>query len=230
METIEKENNSLKKSALVISNDFELHLDLKLNFKREEYSYNIIYINKDNFFLNKFTEHVDVIIFDNASDDLELLMMNLIKFENSNLNTPIIIIENKLDSTLSNYKLINTYTIIYKPINIESLFISIGLCINYVYLNNKISFERGFYFDINKELLFIDRKIIDLTKMETKLIVLLVRHINKLVTYEEISHDIWKKKNYSIFSLRNIVKNIRAKTYDSFIKNKSNRGYVINPL
>lgn len=230
METLEKENNSLKKSALVISNDFELVFDLKSNFKKEEYLYNIIYINKDDFFLNKFTEHVDVIIFDNASDDLKLLTINLIKFENSNLNTPIIIIENKLNVNLSYYNCINTYTIIYKPINVKSLFISIGLCINYIYLNNKITFERGFYFDINKELLLKDRKMIDLTKMETKLIVLLLKNINKLVTYEEISENIWKKKNYSIFSLRNIVKNIRTKTYDSFIKNKSNRGYVINSL
>jgi DNA-binding response OmpR family regulator len=230
LETIEKGNNSLKKNALVISNDFELILDLKSNFKKDEYLYNITYVNKDDFLSNKYTEHVDVMVFDNVSDDLKLLTMNLIKFENTNLNTPIIIIENKLNVNLSDYNFINAYTIIYKPINVKFIFTAIGLCINYIYLNNKITFEAGFYFDINKKLLFKDKKMIDLTKMETKIIVLLSKNINGLVTYEEIAENIWKKKNYSIFSLRNIVKNIRTKTYDSFIKNKSNRGYVINSL
>lgn len=229
METIEK-NCILKKTALLISNDFELVLDVKSNFNETEYLYNMLYINKDDFFLNKFTEHIDVIIFDNTSDDLEFLTMNLIKFENSNLNTPIIVIENNVERILTYYSSANTYNVIYKPLNTRLLFSSIGVCVNYIYLNNKIIFERGYHFDVSKELLFKDRKIIDLTRMETKLLVLLLKNVNKLVPYEEISQYIWKKKNFSVFSLRNFIKSIRLKTYDAFIKNVSNRGYKINSL
>lgn len=230
MEIIEKEHNSLKKRALVISNDFELILDLKSKFKEDEYLYNILYVNKDDFFSNKFIEQVDVIIFDNASNDLNILNMNLIKYKNNNFNTPIIIIEKKLISDVYYYSCTNTYNVIPKPINAQALFISIGICINYIYLNNKIPFERGFYFDINKELLFRDRRIVDLTRMETKLIVLLLKNVNKIVSYEEISKHIWQKKNFTIFSLRNFIKSIRLKTYEAFIKNISNRGYMINSL
>lgn len=34
----------------------------------------------------------------------------------------------------------------------------------------------------------------------------------------------------SIPSLRNFVKNIRLKTYETFIKNLSNKGYLIDSL
>lgn len=181
------------------------------------------------FFLNKFTERVDVIVFDNVSDDLKFFTLSLTKF-NNNLNVPIIVIEDRLKVDLSYYNSTNTYTVIYKPINTQLLFVSIGLCINYVYLNNKITLERGFTFDMSKEFLFKDREIINLTKMEIKLVVLLLKNINRLVDYQEISTCIWGKKNFSIFSLRNFVKSIRLKTYDTFIKNVSNKGYMIDSL
>lgn len=230
MEIIDNENHFLKKAVLLISNDFKLVLDVKSDFNEKEYFYDIMYINKDDFFLNKFIEHIDVIIFDNVSNDLDLLTMNLIKFRNINLNTPIIVVENNLERVISYYSSTNTYNVVYKPLNTRLLFKSIEICINYIYLNNKITFEGGFHFDINKELLFKDRIIVDLTRMETKLIVFLLKNVNKLVSYEEISKNIWQKKKFTIFSLRNFIKNIRLKTYDTFIKNISNRGYKINSL
>ena len=48
-----------------------------------------------------------------------------------------------------------------------------------------------------------------------------------LVNYEIISEIVWKNKKYSIYGLRNVVKSIRKKTEESFIKNFSNNGYRI---
>ena len=42
-EIIEKENSSLKKTVLFISNDFNFFLDLKSNFEQNKQIYNFIY-------------------------------------------------------------------------------------------------------------------------------------------------------------------------------------------
>ena len=106
-------------------------------------------------------------------------------------------------------------------------------CLNhldFLYTNKKLQFENGFYFDMNKELLFQGKKTIKLTKTEKKLINLLALNPNVLVTYEHISSVVWKGKEFSIYSLRNVIKHIREKTDETFIKNSSNKGYVINTI
>ena len=96
--------------------------------------------------------------------------------------------------------------------------------------NKKVQFENGFYFDISREILFQGKKIIKLTKTERKLVNLLALNPNALVTYEDISSIVWRGKEFSIYSLRNVIKHIREKTDESFIKNSSNRGYVITTI
>ena len=83
---------------------------------------------------------------------------------------------------------------------------------------------------MTREMLFQGKKIIKLTKIEKRLINLLALNPNELVTYEDISSIVWKGKVFSIYSLRNVVKHIREKTNESFIKNFSNRGYIINTI
>ncbi|MDD2895974.1 MAG: helix-turn-helix domain-containing protein [Aliarcobacter sp.] len=68
---------------------------------------------------------------------------------------------------------------------------------------------------------------IDLTKIETKFLKLLIENKNSIVTYEIAKNSIWKTKDMSIFTMRNFVNKIRNKTYKSIIKNKSGYGYII---
>jgi DNA-binding winged helix-turn-helix (wHTH) protein len=68
---------------------------------------------------------------------------------------------------------------------------------------------------------------IDLTKIETKFLKLLIENKNSIVTYEIVKENIWKTKEMSIFTMRNFVNKIRNKTYKSIIKNKSGYGYII---
>lgn len=216
-----------KRNVVIISNDFEFILDAKCKFKENSHDYEVLYISKDNFFLNKFISDIDVIVFDDSSNDLSLLE-GLIK--NNNLNIPIIIIHQNIQIDLSKYRDTNVYTIIYKHTDRQLLFSNISLCINYLFLNNKIMFKKGLCFDISKNVLFKDNKNIPLTKMENKLLMLLINNINNVVKYDEIADNVWEGKNFSIFSLRNIVQNIRTKTSDNFIKNSSNNGYTIRSI
>lgn len=68
---------------------------------------------------------------------------------------------------------------------------------------------------------------VDLTKIETKFLKLLIENKNTIVTYEIVKENIWKTKEMSIFTMRNFVNKIRNKTYKSIIKNKSGFGYII---
>ena len=117
-----------------------------------------------------------------------------------------------------------------KNINEAFLFKNIEIALDFLYTNKKLQFENGFYFDMNRELLFQGKKTIKLTKTEKKLINLLALNPNVLVTYEHISSVVWKGKEFSIYSLRNVIKHIREKTDETFIKNSSNKGYVINTI
>ena len=132
--------------------------------------------------------------------------------------------------SFSNYKYDNMYTILDKNINEAFLFKNIEIALDFLYTNKKLQFENGFYFDMNRELLFQGKKTIKLTKTEKKLINLLALNPNVLVTYEHISSVVWKGKEFSIYSLRNVIKHIREKTDETFIKNSSNKGYVINTI
>jgi two-component system, OmpR family, response regulator MprA len=216
------------KSVLVISSDIEFIDSLK------SYSYekcNISFFSENKFYLlNSVIGSFDIIIFDNSEKNLEKFVEVFKLTQSYDLNIPMIIIEDETPNDLSLYKYSNTYTILSKPLNEKNLFSTVELCANFLFTNKKIQFENGFYFDITRELLFQNKKIIKLTKTERKLIKLLVENINQLVTYEEISEIVWYGKNFSIYSLRNVIKHIREKTDESFIKNSSNRGYIINSL
>ena len=93
-----------------------------------------------------------------------------------------------------------------------------------------MQFENGYYFDITREELFHGKKIIKLTRTEKKLINLLAKNPNSLVTYEDIANVVWKGKVFSKYSLRNVINHIREKTDDTFIRNYSNRGYILNSI
>ena len=142
----------------------------------------------------------------------------------------MIVLENETIEEFSNYKYDNMYTILDKNINEAFLFKNIEIALDFLYTNKKLQFENGFYFDMNRELLFQGKKTIKLTKTEKKLINLLALNPNVLVTYEHISSVVWKGKEFSIYSLRNVIKHIREKTDETFIKNSSNKGYVINTI
>lgn len=94
--------------------------------------------------------------------------------------------------------------------------------------NNKIFFENGFYFDKQKNALFDkDNKVIQFTKLQHGLFNLLLQNKGEIVDFETIHKEVWKNKNMSIFTMRNIVKRIRDLTYYGIIINHSNKGYSI---
>ena len=225
---VDTTNNKNISSVLVISEDLEYLEKIK---KFSNNKYNISFFINDKFYLlsgeiNTF----DLIIFDNSKNNLDNLVEVFKLTKSYDFNIPMILLEDEVLENIPLYKFCNVCMILDKNMNERFLINNIELSLSFLYSNKKVQFENGFYFDVSKEMLFQGKKVIKLTKTERKLINLLAINPNVLVTYEDISRLVWKGKEFSIYSLRNVVKHIREKTDESFIKNSSNRGYVINTI
>ena len=48
---------------------------------------------------------------------------------------------------------------------------------------------------------------------------------DNLTSYKEIKDKIWLNRKFSMYTLRNVIMNIREKTSESFIKNHTNKGW-----
>lgn len=94
-------------------------------------------------------------------------------------------------------------------------------------VSNLFQLEHNFSYCLELQRLYKDDEEIELTKLENKLLCLLVSNQNKFVDIETIKEVVWKGKDMSIFTMRNIIKKIRDKTYFDIIKSKSNHGYSI---
>lgn len=219
------DNDISTKSILLITEDLEYidHLRDSSNIK-----YDLIkFDKKNNQLLSNVLFDYNVIIYDNKKNDLvEFITAFQISYLN-NFNIPIIILDDELSFDLSNDKFSNVFTVLPRDINKKRFLLNIKLCINYISFNKKIILKNGFYFDMNSGILLRNREIIELTNIETKLVSLLIKNINMLVSYETIEEIVWKNKKYSIYGLRNAINSIRQKTEDSFIENSSSNGYII---
>lgn len=217
-----------KKSILIISENLEYIERLKESLN-PSYSYTFFENNKF-YLLNGSINNFDLIIFDSNEENIRKFIEVFKLTKSYNFNIPVLLIENDKLEDLSIYKMINVYSIIKKPVDNDFLVNTVEVCFSFIDSNKKVQFENGYHFDLTREELFFGKKIIKLTKTERKLIKVLAENTNKLVTYEEISDIVWKGKVFSIYSLRNVIKHIREKTDESFIKNSSNRGYILTSI
>ena len=221
-------NNKNNSSILVVTDDLESIKRLKSSFNSK---YDVTFFHNDKFYLldgdiNSF----DLIIFDNTKNLLAKFVDVFKLTKTYDFNIPMIVLQNEATQELSTLKYANACMILEKSMNDKFLLLNVEVVFNFIYANKKVQFENGFSFDVNKEILFQGKKIIKLTKIEKKLVNLLALNPNVLVTYEDISRIVWKGKEFSIYSLRNVVKHIREKTDETFIKNSSNRGYIITTI
>ena len=221
-------NNKSVRSVLLISEDLE-YVQKLTKFLNDKFNLSF-FMNGKFQLLDTQIDNFDLIVFDNSDNKISKFTETLKLKKTYNFNIPMIVLENETIEEFSNYKYDNMYTILDKNINEAFLFKNIEIALDFLYTNKKLQFENGFYFDMNRELLFQGKKTIKLTKTEKKLINLLALNPNVLVTYEHISSVVWKGKEFSIYSLRNVIKHIREKTDETFIKNSSNKGYVINTI
>jgi len=93
-------------------------------------------------------------------------------------------------------------------------------------IDSRIDLGKGFYYDKVVKKVF-DRKNLDveLTKTQMNIFYTILSNQGNIVEVDIIKKNAWKDKNTSIFTLRNMIKQIRDKTYYGLIKSHSGRGY-----
>ena len=147
-------------------------------------------------------------------------------FSEVKYNTPVVVVTSNINENILEFSSSNMIkNILSKKTQLDDLYMYI-----YLILKEKSKFDLGknFYYCLERDVLLdIDRKI-SLTRLENKLLKFLIINKDRIITYKEIEEDVWKKDKCSIFTIRNVIKKIRTKTYQEIICNISTKGYKIN--
>lgn len=123
----------------------------------------------------------------------------------------------------------NAYTFISKPLRLKDIKLAVIMSLNQTKRGDKLEFQNGIYFDEYRDQFFKPGGIlIEFTRLEKSFLKLLIAKRGEITDYDTIKDVVWKGKNMSIYTMRNIVNKIRQKTYYEIIKNHSNKGYVID--
>ncbi|MFW2554832.1 response regulator transcription factor [Aliarcobacter butzleri] len=124
---------------------------------------------------------------------------------------------------------LEAYTFLVKPLKVIDLKLAILMCLNQMKRVDKIEFDQGIYFDEYRDQFFKKGgTVIDFTRLEKSFLKLLIARRNEVTDYDMIKDIVWKGKEMSIYTMRNIVNKIRQKTYYEIIKNHSSKGYTID--
>ncbi|RXJ87570.1 response regulator transcription factor [Arcobacter sp. CECT 8985] len=89
--------------------------------------------------------------------------------------------------------------------------------------------SKDIYYDKNKNNLFKNEKIINLTKREKNFLFLLIKNYPNIVEVDKIKDTLWEGEESSDERLRTFIKRFRSKTSKNLVKNISGQGYLISP-
>ena len=117
---------------------------------------------------------------------------------------------------------------IAKPVSPKKLNDALNLAYDYLSEGNIFSITATTFFDQLNKTLLIGNKLIKLTKNETLLLDILVKHHQRVVTFSEIENLIWYDGSMSMDSLRSLVKNLRKKMQGDYIENFLGQGYRLS--
>ena len=125
----------------------------------------------------------------------------------------------------------SAYTFTTKPLRLKDIKLAVIMCLNQTKRGDKYDFQHGIYFDEYRDQFFkAGGALIDFTRLEKSFLKLLIIKKGDIIDYDIIRNVVWKCKNMSIYTMRNIVNKIRQKTYYEIIRNHSNKGYVIDEV
>jgi DNA-binding response OmpR family regulator len=125
---------------------------------------------------------------------------------------------------------LNLVKYLIKPIEEESLFEALQICFEKINDQNSniINLSDKHKYDIFNHTLTHNNTIIKLTQSQTLLLELLIKHKNRVVTYQEIENHLYYDKGMSEDALKSLVRGLRSKINKELIENFSKIGYKIH--
>jgi len=118
---------------------------------------------------------------------------------------------------------------IIKPLNDEILLIALTKCMEIIekriYSNVKLT--EGIYFNFQTQSIIKENESLVLNRKESLLINLFIRNPDRILTYQEIEYHIWNNE-VSNGAFKSLIRDLRKKTFKTFITNVSGVGYRLN--
>lgn len=154
------------------------------------------------------------------------------KIKEEDINTPVIILTSLTDiSNLTKGYELGCNDYLKKPFDLIELRYRINQLIKnkcFTSDKNTITLRNNFTFDIQKNLLYKENNLIDLTLKESEVITFLIQNRGFYISIESLHENIWKNKEIQYADIRMCIKRIRDKTDKNFIMTKRFIGYKID--
>lgn len=207
----------------LLEDDFSLNESIKDMLETENFIVSSFYDGK--VALKNIDNSYDIFILDIQVPNLNgIELLKNIKIFNP--NSIVIIMSANIDiSTIKEAYLKGCDDYIKKPFNIQELLFKLA---KFNKNSHIFKFDDDIYFNKKMQKLFYKEKEIELTKNEKNLLLLLINHKGKCVSYTLIEDTIYNGDYKSLDAIRSLVKRLRKKLPKELIFNNLDQGYYIN--
>ena len=97
-----------------------------------------------------------------------------------------------------------------------------------IHVEKFIPLNHGYCYNIQNHQLYKEELIIYLTKMESLLLELFIKHSNKFLTSQQIKSHLWGSREVSYSTIRTLINRLRKKfNENNVITNRQNFGYML---
>lgn len=151
---------------------------------------------------------------------------------NEGIKTPVIILTSLTDiSSLSKGYDLGCNDYLKKPFDLIELKYRVEQLIQskcFESDENLISLSSNYSFDIQKNILYKQNSIVDLTQKELEVISVLIQNRGVYISIESLHNLVWENRDILYADIRMCIKRIRDKTHKDFIITKRFVGYKID--
>ena len=161
------------------------------------------------------------------------------KLVNEKYSIPIIYTTAYGDTqTIKEAKDSNIYGYLIKPFEENDVEATLSVALKIIALENKnnkepipkyvdrIELGNGYVFNLSSKTLFLDGKLIDLTKRELELLNFFCLNINNSITYDVLNENIWNN-DVSNSTIRDTISRLKKKVIHLPLENIINYGYIL---
>ncbi|MDD3007619.1 MAG: response regulator transcription factor [Arcobacter sp.] len=194
----------------LLEDDYSLNEAIKEIIELENHTVDNFYDGEIAF--NNISNDYDLYVLDVNTPNINgLELLKTIKYTNSKTKVVMISANINIELMKKAYDL-GCDDYLKKPFNLEELIFKIN---RYEQKNKLVYLDTNVVFNIGKKELFVDNKIIELTKNEKNLLVLLIENKGNKISYEQIETFVYKGESKSSDAIRSLVKRIRKKSLKS---------------
>lgn len=131
------------------------------------------------------------------------------------------------DETLEAISHTNFFSYLSSPSDTAALLATLKLAIYKYNLNDtqKVYFDATTIYDMQNQLIIIEKKEIKLTVYENLLLRILLHRKNQIVSIETITYIIWGNEQIAPTTVRKLISRVRKKLSNRFIETHQSSGY-----